>query len=265
MKSDLNIFPGRSSRRHLFELVVQKARAGLRAEASRGYMGVLWWVIEPVMYMTIFYLVFSHLLQRGDQNFVLFLLTGLISWKWFHSTVSTGANSLMANVGLMNQVYIPKIVFPLTAVAINTFKFFIILILFLVFLQFTSIKPSPAWALLPVLILIQWFLIVSVVSFLSSIMPFFPDLRVIIDNFLLMLLFMSGIFYDISRLPESIQSYLWLNPMAVMINMYRRLLLEGLSPDWLHLMPVVLFSMAAMMVAGLILRRFDRVYPKIIH
>lgn len=246
-------------------LVLQKAKAGLRAEASRGYLGVLWWVIEPVMYMGIFYIVFAHLFHRGDENYIMFLLTGLIVWKWFHATVTTGSNSLIANAGLMNQVYLPKIVFPLTAIAINTFKFLIILILFLTFLQFTPTKPSLTWALLPFLILTQLLLIVSVVSLLAAVMPFFPDLKVILDNIMMMLLFLSGIFFDIAGLPVSIQGYLYLNPMATLITMYRKLLLEGVPPDWGQIFLVISFSFTVMILAGCLFHRFDRVYPKIIH
>lgn len=250
--------------RDLIDLVIQNARAGLRAEASRGYLGVLWWVIEPVMYMSVFYVAFAHLLNRGDLNYVIFLLTGLIVWKWFHATLSTGANSLVANAGLMNQVYVPKIVFPLTNIAVNTFKFFIILSLLLVFLQFTAARVTWSWALLPALILTQLLFIMAVTILLSAIMPFFPDLRFILDNVLMMFLFLSGIFFDIAKLPANAQRYLMLNPMAAMIAMYRKVLLEGLPLDWQQVSGILVFSAVVMIVAVWLFRRFDRVYPKII-
>jgi len=252
-------------KKYLFDLVIQEAWAGLRAEASRGYLGVLWWVIEPVMYMSIFYTVFAHLMHRGDENYVMFLLTGLITWKWFQATVNTGASSLMNNAGLMNLVYVPKIIFPLTNIAVNTFKFFIILALFLTFLLFSRVPLSPVWLLLPVLVAAQLLLIVALTCLLAALMPFFPDLRVILDNLLLMLFFLSGIFFDISQLPASIRQYLVLNPMAALIDMFRALLIKGLPPDWQPLMLVVLLSLLILTVALRLLRRFDRVYPKIIY
>ena len=264
MNININFLSRERNWRYFIDLVFQKAWAGLRAEASRGYLGVLWWVLEPVMYMFVFYIVFVHLFKRGDDNFILFLLTGLIVWKWFHATVIAGSNSLMVNAGLMNQVYLPKIVFPLTAIATNTFKFLIIFTLFLIFLQFTSIKPSLIWALLPVLILAQLLLIIAVTSLLAAIIPFFPDLRVILENIMMMFLFLSGIFFDISRLPASVQNYFWLNPMAVLISMYRKLLLKGGLPDWQLLLLVMAFSFLTMLLAVWLFHRFDRVYPKII-
>lgn len=250
--------------RYLRDLIIQKAKGGLRAEASRGYLGVLWWIIEPLFYMCVFYVIAVHLFHRGDENFIMFLLTGLIVWKWFATTTNTGANSLMVNGGLINRVYLPKIIFPLTVIAINTFKFLIILTLFLVVILFTSLKPSLVWLLLPILILTELLLIISAATLFAAIMPFFPDLKVILDNLLLMLFFLSGIFFDINKMPESVRGYLMLNPMALLITMYRKLILNGVSPDFGQLLWIILFSLVILMFAVWLLRRFDRVYPKIV-
>jgi len=264
MTSDNVRYSNQRDRRHLTDLIVQKAKSGLRAEASRGYLGVLWWVIEPVMYMSVFYFAFAYFLKRGDEDFAIFTLTGLIIWKWFHATLYTGANSLLDNAGLMSQVYVPKIVFPLTNAAVNTFKFLIILLLLLLFLQFTPARVTWAWTMLPVLVLTQLLLIVALSSLLAAIMPFLPDVRGILDSMLLMFFFLSGILFDIAKLPPRVQGYLMLNPMAALRAMYRRVLLEGVPPDWQYLLGIFLFSAAVMILAVWLLRRFDRVYPKII-
>ncbi len=226
---------------------------------------MLWWVIEPLMYLSVFYIVFTHILKRGDENFVLFLLTGLIVWKWFQSTINTGASSLIQNASLMNQVYLPKIVFPLTAVSINTFKFLIVLFLYLIILQFTPTSFYLSWTLLPVIILCQLLFIIGVTSLLAAIMPFFPDLRMVLDNILMMLLFVSGIFFDVSSMPESVKKIFMLNPMASLIIMYRTIILDGSFPDWNALLAILVFSIFLIFVAIFIFYRFDRIYPKIIH
>ena len=251
--------------RYFYDLVIQNAKAGLRAEASRGFLGMLWWVIEPVMYMGVFYTVFAHLYQRGNENYVWFLLTGLTAWKWFHATVNTGASSLIAGAGLMNQVYLPKIVFPLTNIVVNAFKFLFILILLLIFLQFTGNKSSWPWVLLPILVLVQLLLTTAITCFLAAIMPFFPDMKVILNNILTMLFFLSGIVFDIRTLPASVQKYLMLNPMAAIITNYRFLLLNGVPPDWLQLFMIMLFSFVILLLSIWLFRRYDCLYPKIIY
>jgi lipopolysaccharide transport system permease protein len=109
------------------------------------------------------------------------------------------------------------------------------------------------------------FFIVAVACLFAAIMPFFPDLRVILENGMLMIFFLSGIFFDMTKLPESVQTYLWLNPMAVIINTYRKILLKGMLPDWHQLLFVLSFSFVILLLALYLYHRFDRIYPKIIH
>lgn len=249
---------------HGFDLIRHSARADLRTEASRGYLGVFWWIIEPILYMGTFYFVFAHLFKRGDGNYVFFLLTGLVVWKWFHSTIIVGSNSLMTNVGLMNQVYVQKIIFPLTVIVVNSVKFVIIFMLLLSFLFFTH-KPLASWSLVPCVIGVQLVFTLSLTCLVSAMVPFFPDFRQLLDNILLILMFLSGVFIDIAQYPEKIQKILYLNPMAMLITMYRQVLLEGTSPDWEKLLLIFIYSTFVFLFANWILRRFDRVYPKIIH
>jgi lipopolysaccharide transport system permease protein len=251
--------------KYYVDLVFQKAKADLRTEAARGYLGVLWWVIEPVMYMGAFYVVFVHFFHRGDENFVMFLLSGLISWKFFQTTILIGSNSLITNGNLMNQVYLPKIVFPFTTIMVNTLKFLIILVLFVSLLLFETGHASWSWIFLPLIVLTQLILVTSITSFFSAIMPFFPDFRVILENVLLMLFFISGVFFRITSLPDSIQNYLSLNPMAFLISEYRNILIRGTLPNVRGLILVIIFSLLLFGIVLWLFRRFDRIYPKIIY
>ncbi|MEM1412169.1 MAG: ABC transporter permease, partial [Pseudomonadota bacterium] len=95
-----------------FDLVVYRGVADMRAEANRSYLGILWWVIEPILYLLVFYLVFDLGLRRGGEHFAATLLTGLVVWKWFDASVRSAAMVLPENRGLMRQVYLPKLLLP---------------------------------------------------------------------------------------------------------------------------------------------------------
>lgn len=264
MKIDLKMSRINNKIKGNFNLILQKTKADLRSEASRGYLGILWWILEPVMYMGAFYIVFTHIRNRGDDNYVMFLLSGLIAWKWFHTTITGGANSLMANAGLMNQVYLPKIIFPLTAVTVNTIKFFIVMTLFLLFLLIFAEGITMSWGWLPIIVCVQLLLIIAITCFLSALMPFFPDFKLILQNIMLILLFLSGIFYDISSLPDRVEKVLIVNPIASLIQMYRNILLDQKSPDLIVLLYIVLASIIILLIAVSLLKRYDRLYPKIV-
>jgi lipopolysaccharide transport system permease protein len=248
--------------RHYIELVCYKAYADLRAEAARAYLGVLWWVLEPLLYMTVFYLVFGLLLQRGGKGFVSFLLCGLVIWRWFASSVSRGANAIPSNAGLMLQVYLPKYLFPSMVLIANSIKFLIVLVLLLIYLVIVESSLHVTWTALPFLLVTQLLLIAACASLLAVVVPFAPDLRILIENGLALLFFMSGVFYDIREFPAETQAYFDLNPMAVLIENYRGVLLEGAWPDWQALGMVMLVAALGICLALYWLTRYDRVYPK---
>ena len=72
---------------HYISIIFEKAKADLIAEVRRGYLGILWWFIEPLLYLSVFYVVFVFVFDRGGEDGVAFLLTGLVVWKWFSSGV----------------------------------------------------------------------------------------------------------------------------------------------------------------------------------
>jgi len=250
--------------RHYINLIWYKSIAELRAEAARAYLGFLWWIVEPIMYMVAFYIVFALIFQRGGEGFVPFLLCGLVAWKWFGSTVSQCANSITTNAGLMNQVYIPKYLFPAIVIIVGTIKFVVVLGLFLLFLFVYGISPSETWLMVPVILLIQFVLIAAVAGLVAAIVPVVPDIRLILDNVLMLFFFLSGIFFDIKDVPDEIRTVLFLNPMAVIIDSLRVSLIDNQMPDIFRLSLVLVFSVLALMFAGRLLKHYDRVYPKIL-
>ena len=248
---------------HYIELVWYKVYADLRVEASRGYLGILWWALEPLLYMGVFYIVFGILFQRGSEDYVAFLLVGLVAWRWFDNTIKLGAGSLLVNSGLMQQVYVPKIVFPTVTVVTNTVKFLVVLTMLLAFLLLYGIDPGSTWLVLPGLLAIQLLFIVALTWLVSAIVPFLPDIRVIIDSGLTLLFFMSGIFFDLESLPLQLADYMRLNPMAILIESYRKVLIQGVWPDWSILGVVVLFSVIVLLVSLRLHLRYNRQFAKI--
>lgn len=249
--------------KHYFSLVVQKAMADLITESRRGYLGILWWVIEPVIYMSVFYLIFVVVFNRGGENRVYFLLTGLVIWKWFSAAILQSSNSIVANEGLIRQVYIPKIVFPAMAIMSATMKFFIVFIMLLGFLWLSGLSPAVSWISVIAIMCVQLLLMLSIGSILSVMVPFFPDIKLIIENGLMLMFFMSGVFFDINTASAGVKSYLYLNPMVGIIENYRNVLLDGLWPDWTFLLIVMSASLATLFFGLLLLSRYDRQLAKV--
>jgi len=249
--------------KQLIALISYKAYADLRTEIARTYLGILWWLFEPIMYMAVFYLVFAVLLQRGTEDFVAFLIIGLICWTWFHSTVMRASKSIVMHTHLMQQVYLPKIMFPLAVILANSLKFIIVYALLLLFVVLYG-KPVTLfwWGLIPTL-LVELLLITGVSLLIAAIIPFIPDLSIVVDNLLRGMLFLSGVFYVIRDLPQPYSDWMMLNPMAALLDAQRAALLYGQWPDWSHLLLSTLIALFLIVIAALLFKRYDYSYPRI--
>ena len=245
------------------ELIWYKALAELKAEAARAYIGFLWWVLEPLLYMTAFYIAFGTGLRRGGMPLLVFLLTGLVPWKWFASTVINGSNAIQANSALIQQVYIPKYVLPWIVVVVNTIKFFIVLSLLIILLNFSGHGVGIAWLALPAVIAVQFMVIMAITSLFAALVPLFPELKLIVDNGIIVLMFMSGIFFNIDTSPPRLAAVLRINPMVEVIQSYRDIFLSNAWPDWAGLIWCVILSLVVYTVAGAVLRKYDRFYVKL--
>lgn len=250
--------------KHYLFLIAQKSAADLVSEARRGYIGIFWWIIEPIIYMSVFYLLFVVVLKREGEDHVAFLLTGLVVWKWFAVSVPLCAHCISANAGLIRQVYIPKLVFPGMVIMTSSIKFLMVFALFIIFLLLTGKTLNVTWLALPILMLIQLLMMFAIGSLLAAIVPFIPDLKIIIDNGMILLFFLSGVFFDISLTTPEIMAYLYLNPMVGIIEGYRCVLLDGIWPHWLILFQILFFSITGIAFGAGLLHKFDRMYAKVI-
>ena len=246
------------------ELILYKAVAELKAEAARTYLSFLWWVFDPLMNMAIFYIVFGVLLNRSEPDYVPFLLVGLTVWNGFANVIRHGAGSIPDNHQLMRQTYLPKWIFPLVVVVMDAVKFGIVFSLLLVFLWGYGCFPTVHYlALIPLTGLL--FLLGSACTLIvAAVVPFVPDIRFLIDSFLNLMFFLSGVFFSAAAIPERYHIFFYWNPMAVLIESYRNVLMHARWPDWSLLFQVMLVAVVLTGMGIFLLRHWDRVYPKIV-
>lgn len=255
---------GHTSPGRLLELIWTKARFGLRSEVHRNYLSYGWWALEPVLHMVVYYLVFGFLLQRGGENFIVFLLTGLIPWLWFSKAVSGSSNSILAGHGLMLQVGLPSVVFPAVSLMQATLKQIPVFVLLLGFVWLQGYSPGfHWWSLLPVII-VQSILTTAFAFIVAAVIPFVRDLSYLVPTGLTLLMFMSGIFYDYTAIAEQWQSLFLLNPVAFLLKCYREILMDGVLPDFQLLAWCGLGSTIACLLLLLVYKHLRYVYPRIV-
>ncbi len=248
------------------ELVFYKAYTELLREASRTYIGFLWWILDPIIHMMVFYVVFATIRKNPTEGFVYFLLVGLTVWKWFQTTLMHAAKSIHVNRGLMDYVYLPKALFPTIVIISDLFKFTLIFLCLLVFLWCSGHGINIQYLALPVVLLVEFMFIIGLSFMLAAIIPFLPDLEIIVGNALLFLFFFSGIFFDGTKIEPiyPTQFYFFMNPMACLLTAFRDILLYDQWPAWRSLVFIGLSGCVFVYLGRFLISKFDKEYPRLV-
>lgn len=225
------------------DLVDLQARASLKAEASRLYLSYLWWIIEPMLFVLVFYVIFQVLLDQGGSNFMFFLMCGKIPYLWVNKSIMSSCTSLISNKGLIGKIDVPKVLFPYVAIQEVLYKqWAVFLVLFGTAWLFGN-TPTLHWLWL-VPILLTTYLMLIPLSLLSALLcTVAEDFRHFISMGMLFVMFASGIFWDIKDIPNEQwqELLLLLNPMAFLIDCYRNVLMYDAPVDVNHLGLLALF------------------------
>ncbi|MCU7958779.1 MAG: ABC transporter permease [gamma proteobacterium symbiont of Bathyaustriella thionipta] len=248
----------------LLELIWIKAIFNLRSEVHRNYLSYGWWILEPLLHMSVYYLVFGVLLQRGGENYPVFLLTGLIPWMWFMKAISSSSNSIIAGQNLILQVGLPSAVFPLVSLLQTTLKQIPVFIILFGLLWLQGMTPTMHWWALAPVIIVQILITVAFACIVAAIIPFIRDLSILVPTGLMFLMFLSGIFYDYKTISPEWQSLFLMNPIAFLIKSYREIFIEGILPD----MQVLAFwGLGSAVACALLIYAYKRlryIYPRVL-
>jgi lipopolysaccharide transport system permease protein len=249
---------------HFRELTFFTIQSNLKAESNQYAFSYIWWILEPMLHFIILYIVFGIYLGSNENNYIAFLFCGLVPWFWFNKSISNGLDSIINGKGIIRDTYIPKYFFPTVSLLQSASKEFFVLVLLIVILFLSGIYPSITWLSLPLLVLLQFLLIASLVYLVAIIVPYFSDFKHIISTLLQLLMFASGTFYDYKIVPEAYQELFLLNPMALLITMYRDILIYHKPLEWGACAYIVVLSLLFFAVSFYLYRKLDRSVTKVL-
>jgi len=253
------------SKAHLVEVFFTKLAYNLKSEAAKTYLSYAWWLLEPILTVAVFYVVFAIFLRTRTPEFVVFLVCGQIPFLWLSKSITNSSNSIIGGRGIINQVSIPKPFFPMLVVFQDAFKQIIVFAMMLSFVAIYGGEVSWIWVSVLAVVLTQLLFIMAASLLVAAITPFLPDFKYLVATAMMALMFGSGIFYDYEDvlLPEH-QNLFLMNPMANLINAYRDVLLDNHLPDWAALGYVCLVSVALITLMALYYRKTDKIYARLI-
>lgn len=210
----------------------------LKADTSRLTLGYLWWFIEPLLYVVVFYVVFTMVLQSRQADFFVFLACGKFAFIWFSNTVIQASESVVANRNLISKIDIAKTLFPMAVVQQSLYRQSVVYLLLMGVIIGADYPPGMVWLwLLPVIFV--YYLVIVACSFVGAyLVCVVRDFSKIIPLGMTFLLFISGIFWDVRAIgdPHKVDLVLTLNPIAFMLDAHRQILMYQSAPDAVHLL-----------------------------
>ena len=245
------------------ELVILSTQSKLGAESQRHYLGYIWWLLDPIINVIIFCLVFSLFVGGGRHDYIPFLFLGLICWKWFENSISKSCCSITSGIKIFSKVNVHKSLFPTVETLYHSWKFLVIMTMTLFIFLCLGWGHSFYLLTLPLILITEFILILGIAYFTSALLPFLPDLKFFIDYFLKFLFYLSGIFFDTNKIPDKYQILVKLNFFSGLLQSFRNVILYNISPNWAGLLYAFTLGLILLMLGYYIIDKNDKLYPKL--
>ncbi|PSB31638.1 ABC transporter [filamentous cyanobacterium Phorm 46] len=235
---------------HLFDLLRELVDRDMKLLYKRSTLGIAWTLINPLLQLAVFSFVFKTVIPVNVPQFSSFAFSGLLIWNWTQTALFQATGLITNNRALIRQPNFPIAILPVVTTTTGLIHFLLALPVLIIFLAIDGIQPNTVLLYMPVLMVIQFLLTVSLAYPLAAMNVTFRDTQHTLGVVLQMLFYLTPIFYNLDSIPKEFLPFYQFNPMVPLIEAYRAILLKGTQPDWQSLLTVTLI-VAVLLPIGL--------------
>jgi ABC-type polysaccharide/polyol phosphate export permease len=238
----------------------------LKARYRGSVLGFLWSLVNPLLLLLTYTLVFTVILpnrQPDIEPYFLFLFCGILPWTWFQASLAESSGVIIASGNLIKKVLFPAEVLPTVTVLSNLAHFLLGLPILLGFLAWKG-RLSGTALLLPLPMLVQLVLTLGLALFLSALAVHFRDVQNILVHVLHLWFFATPVIYSYAAIGEGslLRQALRLNPMTHVIVTYQQMLFHGNVDHWRGLFLALLVGVAAFTAGAFLFDRLRDTLPE---
>lgn len=240
------------------ELLKTSIKKEIRGRYKNSCLGVVWSFLNPLLQIAVYAIVFPLILRNTQENYVIFLCCGLIPWSFFSIGISRSASNIIENGNIVKKVYFPRTILPISVVTSEAINFVISTVIILAFVLFGGLGLSKYILFYPIVLLVQYILVLGIAFIISSITVYLRDIQHFIGVFLQLLFYVAPVVYSPKVIPENFKWILKLNPMTYIINGYRDIFYNQVRPDLSGLVIVFGVSIIICVVGYLVFNKLQR-------
>lgn len=257
-----------SSRRRLIRYLAQ---ADLKKRGADTLLGNLWWIIDPLLQMSVYVILVAVIFQRGGPDYPLFVFAAVLPWRWFRTSVRGAIGSVRSQDKLIRQVQFPKIVLPVAATSSDVagFAFGLIPLAGLLLLFFPH-RATAYVLLLPAVAVVQYVFTMALALFVSAANVFFRDVNNVARHGLRLWFYLSPGLYSLREVHEVAGEHTWvpllmgLNPFATLFEAYRAVVYSGTMPNWIGLTILLAASLLLLVLGTWFFKRLEPSFAKVL-
>lgn len=231
-------------------LIKQLVSRDFKIKYKRSVLGALWSFVNPLLTMSVQYVVFSTIFKTDVANYPVYLLSGIVLFNFFTEATNSSLYAIIGNASLITKVYVPKYIYPVSKVFSTLVNLLIALLPLLLMCLATGVRITKAWLMLPFDLICLLMFCIGMGFMVSAVMVFFRDMQFIWNVLSMVLAYATPVFYPESILPPAVKGLLKFNPMYQYITFFRTVIIEGISPEP-RLYLTCIFSSVLFLVAGI--------------
>ena len=242
-------------------LIRQLVSRDFKTKYKRSALGMAWSFLNPLLTMSVQYVVFSTLFKSDIPNYPVYLLSGIVFFNFFNEAVSMGMTSITGNASLIKKVYMPKYIYPVSRILSSMVNFALAIIPLLLVMVITGTAFTPALLLLLFDMLCLLGFVTGMSLLLTTSMTFFQDTQFLWGVISMMWMYMTPLFYPESIIPAQFLTFYHMNPMYQYVTFARICIIDGVSPEPMAYLWCILSSVV---VLGLGILTFKRHQDKFV-
>lgn len=236
-------------------LIKQLVSRDFKTKYKRSALGMAWSFMNPLLTMSVQYIVFSTLFKSDIPNYPVYLLTGIVFFSFFNEAVTMGMTSITGNAALIKKVYMPKYIYPVSRIFSSLVNFaFALMPLFLVMLVTgTPFRPAAFLLVFDILCLLAF--VIGMTLLLTTAMTFFQDTQFLWSVVSMMWQYLTPIFYPETIIPANFLPLYRLNPMYQFVSFARVCIAEGISPAPSAYFCCLFFGLAVLLLGIVVFKK----------
>ena len=248
------------------ELLSELTMREIKQRYKQSVLGYAWVILNPFFQMLVMAFVFSFIMRIPNLGvpYPIFLYAGLLPWTLFANSLGSASNALVGNAGLITKIYFPREIFVISTIIAKIVDFLLALSIFVAFMFYYHLSVN--WNILCVIPIfaIQQLFTYGISLFLAAANLFYRDIQYLLGLVILIWMYLTPVIYPTELFPDKYRWIFQLNPMAVIINAYRQVVLGGGMPNIQSLGIALILSLIILVGSYKFFKKLEGIFADII-